>query len=135
MHDHFMKHGVFSWNELMTTNLEAAKVFYSKLFGWTFEESTVTTGETYVVAKDGAAMLAGMFLKTKDVPEHVPPHWGAYVTVDDADASAKQAEALGATIVLPLTDIPDVGRFCVVQDPQGAVFSIITYEKNGECAK
>jgi len=135
MHDYFMKHGVFSWNELMTTDLEAAKEFYSKMFGWTFEESTMATGETYVVAKDGDAMLAGIFLKTKNSPEHIPPHWGAYVTVDDADASAKQAEALGATIVFPLTDILDVGRFCVVQDPQGAVFSIITYEKNGECAK
>jgi len=99
MHDYFMKHGVFSWNELMTTDLEAEKEFYSKMFGWTFEESTMTTGETYVVAKDGDAMLAGMFLKTKDVPEHIPPNWGAYVTVDDADTSAKQAEALGATIV------------------------------------
>lgn len=130
MKEYFMKHGVFSWNELMTTDLEAAKKFYGTMFGWTFEETTMDCGGSYVVAKDGDAMLAGMFLKTKDVPEHIPPHWGSYVTVDDVDASARLAEESGATIVFPLTDISGVGRMCVVQDPQGAVFSIITYEKN-----
>lgn len=135
MHEHFMKHGVFSWNELMTTDLEGAKEFYSKVLGWTFEESTMPTGDTYVVAKDGDAMLAGMFLKTKDVPEHIPPHWGSYVTVDDVDASAKQVEELGGTIIFPLTDIPGVGRFCVIQDPQGAAISMITYPKDASCNK
>ena len=52
---------------------------------------------------------------------------GVYVTVDDVDATAKKAEALGAKIVMPLTDIPNVGRMCISQDPQGAAISIITY--------
>ena len=52
--------------------------------------------------------------------------WGAYVTVDDADATAKTAENLGAKLLLPPTDIPKVGRFCVIQDPQGAVINAIT---------
>lgn len=127
MKDFLMKHGVFSWNELMTTDLEAAKDYYGKLFGWTFKEMPMSCGGTYVVAMDGEEGLAGMFLKTKEVPEHVPPHWGVYVTVDDVEESARIAEENGGTILLPLTDIPDVGRFCVVQDPLGAVFNLITY--------
>jgi len=135
MHDHFMKHGVFSWNELMTDDLEEAKRFYSAMFGWTFEESAMPNGETYVLAKKDGAMLAGLFLKPKELPAQIPPNWGAYVTVDDVDASAEQAKANGGTIVYPLTDLPGVGRFCVIQDPQGAVVSIITYALDACCGK
>jgi len=59
--------------------------------------------------------------------EGTPPNWGGYVTVDDVDATARKAEELGAKILVPLTDIPNVGRFFVLQDPQGAVVSAITY--------
>lgn len=52
---------------------------------------------------------------------------GGYVTVDDVDASAKQAEALGGKVLIEPRDIPNVGRFCVISDPQGATLSIITY--------
>lgn len=57
----------------------------------------------------------------------MPSHWGVYVTVDDVDAIAKKAEELGAKTVVPLTDVPNVGRLCAFQDPQGAVISVITY--------
>jgi predicted enzyme related to lactoylglutathione lyase len=53
--------------------------------------------------------------------------WGVYVTVDDVDATAAKAEELGGKILVPPTDIPNVGRFCVLQDPQGSVISAITY--------
>jgi len=53
--------------------------------------------------------------------------WGGYVTVDDVEVSAKQAEALGGKILLEARDIPNVGRFCVISDPQGAALSLITY--------
>ncbi len=56
-----------------------------------------------------------------------PPNWGSYVTVDDVDATAKLAQELGAKTIVPLTDIPNVGRFYMFQDPQGAVLSVITY--------
>jgi predicted enzyme related to lactoylglutathione lyase len=56
-----------------------------------------------------------------------PPHWGVYITVDDVDATAAKAQQLGATTIVPPTDIPNVGRFCTFQDPQGAVISAITY--------
>jgi predicted enzyme related to lactoylglutathione lyase len=58
----------------------------------------------------------------------MPPMWGAYVTVDNVDLTAKTAEQLGAKLLVPPTDIPNVGRFCVIQDPQGAVINAITYK-------
>ncbi len=57
----------------------------------------------------------------------MPPMWGAYVTVDNVEVSAKQAEALDGNILVDARDIPEVGRFCVIADPQGAMLTIITY--------
>jgi uncharacterized protein len=61
--------------------------------------------------------------------EGTPPCWNSYVTVDDIDKTAAKAQELGGTIIVPPSDIPDVGRFAVIQDPQGAVISAITYLK------
>lgn len=58
-----------------------------------------------------------------------PPSWGACVTVDDVDATARQVETLGGKLLHPPTDIPSVGRFCVLQDPQGATLCAITYRR------
>lgn len=119
------QHGAFSWNELMTTDVEAAKAFYGDLFGWTLEDMQ-TNDMTYTMAKTGDREVAGLMAMPPEAGT-MPPTWGAYVTVDDVEASAKQAEALGGKIMLAPRDIPDVGRFCVICDPQGATLSLITY--------
>ena len=118
--------GVFSWNELMTTDVEGAKAFYGGLLGWTLEEDD-SCGMPYVIAKIGDKMVAGIMAKPPMVPAEIPPHWGAYVTVENVDETAKKAAELGGAVLFPPTDIPMVGRFCVIKDPQGAAFSLITY--------
>jgi predicted enzyme related to lactoylglutathione lyase len=125
MKDPFKEHGAFSWFELMTTDTEGAKEFYSKLFGWETEEMPMED-MNYTVLKVGDDAVGGIM----PIPPHAegtPPNWGGYVTVDDVDATARKAEELGARTLVPLTDIPNVGRFFVLQDPQGAVISAITY--------
>ncbi len=121
------QHGAFSWNELMTTDTKAAKAFYGKLFGWEFNDMQ-TDKMAYTMAKAGEEEAAGIMGIPPEAGE-MPPMWGAYVTVDNVDASAKQAEALGGKVIMPAQDIPDVGRFCVICDPQGATLSLITYLK------
>ena len=126
MEEQFKTHGVFSWCELMTTDVAAAKNFYTKLFGWTTEEMSVTPGMTYTVVK-GAGNGIGGIMSCPEGAQGMPPHWSSYVTVDDVDAVAKNAQRLGGKTLLGPQDIPTVGRFCVIQDPQGAVISAITY--------
>ena len=118
------KHGAFSWNELMTTDIEVAKSFYAQMFNWQFEG--VQSDMPYTMAKVNNQEAAGLMPMPPEA-SGMPPMWGAYVTVDDVEASAKQAEVLGGKILLEPRDIPDVGRFCVISDPQGAALSIITY--------
>ena len=121
----YKTHGAFSWFELATTDTKAAREFYSKLFGWTTSTEQMPMGE-YNVAKVGDTSVAGIMSLPADAP-HMPPAWGCYVTVDNADETAGECEALGGKVLVKPTDIPGVGRFAVLQDPQGAVISVIDY--------
>ncbi len=120
------KHGAFSWCELMTTDPNAAKEFYGPLFGWEFEDIE-NSCVPYAILKADGAPQGGVMAKPPQLPANVPPYWGVYVTVDDVHAVAAKAVALGGMILRPPTEIPNVGTFAVIQDPQGAVISAITY--------
>lgn len=119
--------GAFSWNELMTTDVDAAKVFYGDLFGWRMQK--FEPGEVdYTMATLGDQEIAGIMA----IPEEaagMPPSWGGYVTVADVDALLPRVSKLGGKVAVPPHDIPDVGRFAVIQDPQGVMLSIISYKK------
>jgi predicted enzyme related to lactoylglutathione lyase len=125
MEERLLQHGMFSWSELMTNDAESAKRFYAQVFGWEYTEFPME-GMSYSVIKANGQEIGGI-MPVPPQAAGTPPHWGVYVTVDDVDASAKKAEELGAAVMVPPTDIPDVGRFCVFRDPQGAVLSVITY--------
>lgn len=119
--------GAFSWNELMTTDVDAAKVFYGDLFGWGMQKFEGSDMD-YTMATLGDQEIAGLMA----IPEEaagMPPSWGAYVTVADVDALLLRVTKLGGKVAVPPHDIPDVGRFAVIQDPQGAMLSIISYKK------
>jgi predicted enzyme related to lactoylglutathione lyase len=128
----FQQHGAFSWCELMTTDVASAKDFYGKLFGWTMEDMPME-GFTYTVLKAGGAPTGGIMATPKEAVG-TPPHWGTYVTVADVDATAKQAVELGGKVCVGPLDIPTVGRFCLIQDPQGAMLYAITYTAPGNAA-
>ena len=125
MTDRFKQHGAFSWFELMTTDLDAAKRFYARLFNWQLQDMPMGQG-TYTVVNVGKEGAGGMMAMPPE-SEGAPPGWGVYVTVDDVDQTVRQAEELGAKTIVPPRNIPEVGRFAVFQDPQGAVISVITY--------
>ena len=118
-------HGAPSWFETMTTDVERAKKFYSALFGWV-AESMPMKGFTYTTFKLGDAYVAGLMQLTPEMG-NLWPHWATYFTVRDADATAREAEALGATICVPAQDVPNVGRFCGITSPQGVTFFVIRY--------
>jgi len=125
MKDPCQQHGASSGLELMTTEVEGAKKFYTQLFGWETEDMP-TENMSYTITKIGDEGVGGIMPLPPEA-EGTPPHWGVYVTVEDVDATARKAEELGGKIHVPPTDIPNVGRFCVIQDPQGSVISAITY--------
>jgi predicted enzyme related to lactoylglutathione lyase len=127
-------HGAFCWNELSTTDLDAAGNFYKALLGWEIKESTAPGGGMkYNEIVVGGRHVGGMYAMGDCGGEgegasapRMPPHWMSYVAVDDVDASAAKTVELGGKVCVPPMDIPNVGRFCVINDPAGAVISLIT---------
>jgi predicted enzyme related to lactoylglutathione lyase len=115
--------GAFCWNELGTTDLETAKKFYTELLGWKLKESKAA-GMIYKEIVAGDKEVGGMYQMPAEFG-NTPSHWMAYVAVDDVDAKAKQVTELGGKVCVPPTDIPNVGRFCVINDPTGATISLI----------
>lgn len=122
-----MKHGVFSWNELLTEDVAAAKEFYSELLGWEAEEQQMDYGSYTIFKIDGDQVAGLMRLPEQAKQMGAPPNWTSYITVDDADAIAARVEELGGKVLVPPMDIPALGRFCTFQDPQGAAISVIQY--------
>jgi len=127
MDEMFMKPGAVSWTELATSDPEAAKKFYGSLFGWTFQTMEMP-GMQYHVASVAGRQFGGVMKMPADKAS-MPPIWISYVTVENVDETAKQAQELGATLIVPPQDIPEVGRFCIIKDPQGAGIAAITYLK------
>jgi predicted enzyme related to lactoylglutathione lyase len=120
-----VKTGSFCWLELGTTDQSAAKKFYSNLFGWSAEDNSMGPDMTYTMLRLGGKDVAGAYQLMKDqLDAHVPPHWMLYIKVDSVDASAAKAVKLGAQQIVPPSDIPNVGRFALLQDPTGAHVSI-----------
>jgi len=122
------EHGSISWGELITNDVEGAKAFYSQLLGYTMQDMPMPVG-TYTILNQGEQAFAGMMKIPQNLPEGTPPCWSLYITVKDIDAVAANVESLGGKVCMPITDIPEVGRFMVVQDPQGAFFCPIQYYK------
>jgi hypothetical protein len=92
--------------------------------GWTSQDMPMP-GMTYTLFMLGDAQMAGMMAQPEDVRKMgAPPAWTGYVAVDDVDASAAKARQDGATLYVEPQDIPNVGRFAVAGDPQGAVFAL-----------
>ena len=116
--------GALTWTELHTTDTDAAKKFYTSLFGWK-EKTSDAAGMTYTEFSVGDTVGAGMMAMNDQMKSsHVPPHWMVYFQTTDVDATAAKAKSLGANLLVPPMDIPNVGRFSVIADPQGAAFAI-----------
>jgi predicted enzyme related to lactoylglutathione lyase len=125
-------HGTFCWNELVTRDMDGATKFYTELLGWKAVVGDMP-GIKYTLLKSGDSDAGGLMDMPPDVPKEVPSHWMAYIAVDDVDGLAEKVGSLGGNILHGPQDIPTVGRFCIIQDPTGAVVSLITMaEKNKE---
>ncbi|HEX6469638.1 MAG TPA: VOC family protein [Streptosporangiaceae bacterium] len=119
----------YCWSELAGRDIEAAKAFYPRVFGW--EPDTHAFGaSTYTEWQVDGRSVAGMVQMDEEWPEDLPPYWSVYFAVDDCDATAARAVELGGAVTMPPTDIP-VGRFAVIDDPQGAHFHIIRLTESG----
>ena len=115
--------GRFVWHDLMTTDPAKAEAFYTNIAGWGTQVWN-EGGFPYTMWTANGAPLGGVVKMPPEVS--APPHWLAYIAVPDIEATAKQVTSLGGRIYNPPEDIPNVGRFAILADPEGAVFAAFT---------
>jgi predicted enzyme related to lactoylglutathione lyase len=115
--------GRFVWYELMTTDPEGAQAFYTKVAEWG-TQAFGDAGTPYTMWVGNGHPIGGVM----NLPEEAqkmgaPSHWLGYIGTPDVDAATRQAEKMGATVYVQPTDIPTVGRFSLLADPQGATIA------------
>jgi hypothetical protein len=117
--------GSFAWIELSTSDQNAAKQFYSSLFGWTSEDNPMGPDSFYTMFQlEGRLVGATYTMGAEEKGMGVPPHWNLYVEVASADETAAKASTLGGTVLAGPFDVYTYGRMAVIQDPTGAVLCI-----------
>ena len=114
--------GRFVWHELLTTDTAGAAAFYPKVLPWRTAPSSMPG---YTIWMAGQTQIGGLMALPAEGGA-TPPHWLVYVGTPNVDATCSQAQGLGARVVKAPADIPNVGRFAVLSDPQGATFALFT---------
>jgi predicted enzyme related to lactoylglutathione lyase len=122
-------HGRFLWYELMTTDMEAAKAFYTNVVGWGTQDVSMPGMPYILFTVEGASVsgLMGLPEDAKTIGEK--PSWIGYVGVDDVDATADRIKRLGGAVHVPPQDISNISRFSVVADPQMATLALLQWLK------
>ncbi|WP_209347211.1 VOC family protein [Pontixanthobacter sp. CEM42] len=126
------KRGDFVWYELMTPDVDAAQKFYGGLLGWEFADGGQPDMEYLLASKNGTEVAGFMTLTDEMTEGGAQPLWAGYVGVNDVDASAKDVTTLGGTVMLEPQDIPNVGRFAFLADPQGAPIYLMSLGEGSE---
>ncbi len=117
--------GRFVWHELLTNDPKAAIDFYTRLIGWKAQAWDKDPAYTLLLAESGP--IGGVMAPPPEAKSAgAPPSWLHYLDTPDVSATVDAAVRLGAKVYKQVTQIPDVGRFAVLADPQGAVFATIT---------
>lgn len=120
----------FVWYELMTSDPKAAESFYHSVIGWSIQDSGMTD-RTYTILSAGPTMVGGLMAIPDDArAQGARPGWLGYIGVGDVDAYAGRVKAAGGAIHRAPDDIPGIGRFAVVADPDGASF--VLFQPSGE---
>lgn len=112
------EHGVPSWVDIGTPDLQAGLDFYAELFGWEGQDMGEEAGHYTIVSKAGKRVAA-----ISPAQDPGPPRWTTYINVDDVDAVVARAESAGGTVVVPPMDVMSAGRMAIVQDTTGAVIA------------
>ncbi|MDA0169846.1 VOC family protein [Solirubrobacter taibaiensis] len=107
--------GTLSWTELATSDADAAKAFYTELFGWSYDDRPVGPDMVYSMAQVDDKSVAALY-QSED-----PPHWNCYVTVASVDETVEAARGLGAQVLAEPFDVMTAGRSAALADPTGGI--------------
>ncbi len=125
------KQGTPCWTDLSTTDQDGAKEFYSKIFGWEYQDIPMGDDQVYSMAQVDGSDAGAIFTQVAQEAETgVPPHWKVYLAVDDIDSTASKVSDLGGTVIVDEFDEDESGRMIMAQDPTGAMVQFWQAKEN-----
>jgi predicted enzyme related to lactoylglutathione lyase len=125
-------HGKVWWTELMTRDVAAARDYYGKVCGWTWESMPMPdAGDYWLGLRDGVPTAGMMDMAGLPGMDGVPPHWFSYFAVDDVDAAVRATKAAGGTVIREPFEVPGTGRIAILEDPTGAAMGLMTPAPQG----
>jgi uncharacterized protein len=116
--------GTFCWADLGTTDADAAKAFYTRVFGWEAVDTEVGDAGTYTTFKLDGRDVAAMYEMDEEQRGALAPHWSSYVSVEDVDALAPRVRELGGEVLAEPFDVMQAGRTAALRDPTGATLHL-----------
>ena len=119
--------GKFVWHEHASSDQEYAQQFYGRLLGWEFEALSLVGDSDYPMISTGGQTHGGF----PPVPDGTPPHWIGNVQVESVEATVEKAKAAGATVIVEPVHFPEVGRYALIGDPQGADIAVFQPDSDG----
>jgi predicted enzyme related to lactoylglutathione lyase len=120
------KHGDFIWYELMTDDADAAQKFYGAVVGWKFNSTGQSDVDYRQFSMNGVHVGGVLPLVPEESKGKMHPCWMGYINVDNVDRLVGAISSANGSVHMPPQDIPGVGRFAFVADPQGALFYVMT---------
>jgi predicted enzyme related to lactoylglutathione lyase len=112
--------GIFCWADLGTNDAEAAKAFYTSVFGWEAVDAPAGDAGTYTTFRLDGRDIAAMYEMGEEERAALTPHWSSYVSVEDVDALSARVRELGGEVLAEPFDVQQLGRMTAVRDPTGA---------------
>ena len=123
--------GTIGWHDLTVPNADEVRDFYAAVTGWKPQGLSMGDYEDYVMTGPDGQGVAGV-CHARGTNAGLPPQWLMYIVVDDVDESIRQCEQRGGKVIAGPKEVGGYGRYCVIQDPAGAVAALITPPKEGK---
>ncbi len=124
------EHGAPCWTDLATSEPARAKTFYTKLFGWTYQDNDMGNGQFYSMAQLNGVDAGAIYGQAaEEIEQGISPRWSTYFNVDDVDAAAAKVVPAGGTLMMEPFDVMGIGRMALVFDPTGAVVALWQFTK------
>jgi predicted enzyme related to lactoylglutathione lyase len=120
-------HGAFVWHELMTSDPAAARTFYGSVVGWSAQHSPVPGMDYWMFKAEETPVCGLMSVPEEAKAQGARPMWVGYVGVDDVDAATEKVKNLGGVVYRPPADIPNIGRFAIIGDPQRTMLALFRF--------
>lgn len=120
--------GSITWCDLTVPDADDIRKFYEKVVGWKSDPVSMGEYDDYSMIAPESNKIAAGICNAKGINAKLPPQWLIYITVEDVDKSSQTCLELGGKIIVDPKTIPNYGRFCVIQDPAGAVCALFKPE-------